>query len=349
VTHPEPIAIFYQSAAAPSVGQTKKPMKEGGYTDSGADIGFGLWERQLPLITPISSPSAVVERDWVFPDNAEGFEQAYQQGARCFWLNTVLYKAHPVTAWLGRDVSMIGQIPEAVEIVDDKFSTNASLREAGLCVASSQLISLDKPFLVSAFPVVLKPVRGRGSQGVSIVHSAEELSHRLRLLTEAQLYGSDFICEELLPGTEITITVMPPGHFVMNGVEAEQRDYWSLPPVERFQHQDGIAPYNGVVAVTANSSVMRQEQLDDPAIIHIRRECERAAALVNAKGLIRIDCRQDIAGKYHIFDLNMKPNMTGAGRPGREQQDSLVAIAARAIGWSYTDLLVGMVATRWRK
>lgn len=32
-------------------------------------------------------------------------------------------------------------------------------------------------------------------------------------------------------------------------------------------------------------------------------------------------------------------NMTGPGRPGREDQSSLTALAASALGWSYTDLL----------
>lgn len=31
--------------------------------------------------------------------------------------------------------------------------------------------------------------------------------------------------------------------------------------------------------------------------------------------------------------------MTGPGRPGREDQASLTAIAAAAIGWDYSDLL----------
>ena len=43
----------------------------------------------------------------------------------------------------------------------------------------------------------------------------------------------------------------------------------------------------------------------------------------------------------------MKPNMTGAGRAGREAEDSLTAIAARAIGWRYLDLLLNMTRQAW--
>lgn len=50
-----------------------------------------------------------------------------------------------------------------------------------------------------------------------------------------------------------------------------------------------------------------------------------------------------------MFDLNMKPNMTGPGRPGREDQDSLTLIAGRSasINWNFTDLLINMLFQAW--
>jgi D-alanine-D-alanine ligase len=55
----------------------------------------------------------------------------------------------------------------------------------------------------------------------------------------------------------------------------------------------------------------------------------------------------DRNGAWKLFDLNMQPNLTGPGRPGREEQDSLVAIAAGAIGWSYVDLLKNLLEQAW--
>jgi hypothetical protein len=49
-----------------------------------------------------------------------------------------------------------------------------------------------------------------------------------------------------------------------------------------------------------------------------------------------------------LFDANLKPNLTGAGRPGRDDQDSLTMIAARALGWSYGDLVEEILRTAWR-
>jgi len=40
-----------------------------------------------------------------------------------------------------------------------------------------------------------------------------------------------------------------------------------------------------------------------------------------------------------LFDVNMKPNITGPGRPGRETQAALTVLAAEALGWSYRDFV----------
>jgi len=62
--------------------------------------------------------------------------------------------------------------------------------------------------------------------------------------------------------------------------------------------------------------------------------------------IMRIDVRrfEDKPGsEFALFDVNMKPNMTGPGRPGREDQASLSAIAAAELGWDYQRLLREML------
>ena len=150
-----------------------------------------------------------------------------------------------------------------------------------------------------SFPAILKPVRGRGSQGVVKVNSLAHLKEvASSLLAERDTveyvggegkekeyhpppspsvisvprYGDVLILEEFLDGDELTVTVMPPGEYSSSilsgretGKEAEKEAggyiqlsmYTSLPPVLRFNHHDGVAPYNGVVAVVQNSRVLR--------------------------------------------------------------------------------------------
>ncbi|KIW03611.1 uncharacterized protein PV09_05364 [Verruconis gallopava] len=122
--------------------------------------------------------------------------------------------------------------------------------------------------------------------------------------------------------------------------------YRALPVVERVNHVDGIAPYNGVVAVTRNSRVVPEDSAayrDDASYAAVQRECERVAELLHATAPIRIDVRRaehDPSSPFMLFD-----NMTGPGRPGREDQASLTALAAEGLGWDYGTLLSHVLAS----
>ena len=105
---------------------------------------------------------------------------------------------------------------------------------------------------------------------------------------------------------------------------------------------------NGVVAVTANSQVLDAEACAAPPIHALAHACAAIFAEIGAMAPIRIDCRADRTGRFQVFDINMKPNMTGAGRPGRGDQDSLSAIAARGMRWDYADLLMAMLNCAWK-
>ena len=83
-------------------------------------------------------------------------------------------------------------------------------------------------------------------------------------------------------------------------------------------------------------------------ILEAYTQCENSAELLKIKSTIRIDCRADINGKYYLFDVNLKPNMTGPSRPQRADQDSLSSLAGRKMGWSYFDLLYNMLEQRWK-
>jgi D-alanine-D-alanine ligase len=346
----ESVAILYQADTPPAKNRIIKPMKPGGYSDSGADIGFALKQAGIDVITPVDLPDVERDLDWVFPDTRKGIADARARGATILWLNTVLFAGHPVEDVINNGMAIIGQVPRVADIYDDKLVTNELLRSNHVPIPESVLIhandvaSMSVPFI---FPVVVKPVRGRGSQGVVVVRNAADLPNVLNELFAEQRYGDAIYMEPYLPGEEITITVMPPGNYILNGKECIYEKYWSLPPVKRFNHQDGVAPYNGVVAVINNSRVLNEYELETDPIKSVCRQCERAAYLVHAKAPVRIDCRADATGTFFLFDLNMKPNMTGASRPNRIGQDSLTALAARKIGWSFTDLLLNMFRQRW--
>ena len=245
---------------------------------------------------------------------------AVQQGATHLWANTILFTSHPLQASSssvltarGSQINVVGQPPSIVEKLDDKAYLNGKLNELGtFTLPRSWLIQRSPETDASidtvlqglglpedAFPIVGKPVRGRGSYGVQVCPDYSQLkTHLASLLQESPLV----MLEEYLAGEEVTLTVMPPS--------TEYPEYWCLPPIHRFNHVDGVAPYNGTVAVTANSAVV---ELDDRNPEHepyraIMRECEQVARLIQTTAPIRIDVRQfRKGGPFALFDINMKP------------------------------------------
>ncbi|MBE9583958.1 ATP-grasp domain-containing protein [Mucilaginibacter sp. JRF] len=346
------VAVIYQTQTPPARNGIIKPMKPGGYADSGADIAYSLRKQNIDVISPADEPGTEADLDWVFPDTAEGIQAAINKGADTIWLNTVLYDGHPIEKFIDAGIAVVGQIPKQVDIFDDKLVTNELLKNNHLPIPRSVLIThnnADTFKLNFGYPVVAKPIRGRGSQGVYLVNTPTELTDILADMFSSGDYGDALYAEEFLPGTEVTITVMPPGGYVIDGEVLEKDQHWSLPPVRRFNHANGIAPYNGTVAVIHNSEVLNDSELQTEAMIQLCQQCELAAKLVQSRAPIRIDCRANAQGENFLFDLNMKPNMTGASRPHRTDQDSLTALAARKIGWSFDDLISNMLKQSWRK
>lgn len=350
---PPRIAVIYQALPPPVIDGLRKDPKPGGYSDSGADIAFCLRQAGFDIVTPQASPDPAAPFDWVFPDTREGLLAAGAAGANLIWANTVMFAGHPLEEFLSSHW-IVGQLPARQQAVDDKFATNATLYAAGLPVARSMLVaqeggkgalalaSLSADELAQqglAFPLVVKPIRGRGSQGVSRVADRDALRRAVATLLEEALFGDRVIVEQYLGGEELTLTVLP----------GQDGRPLVLPPVRRFNHADGIAPYNGTVAVTANSIALNDEECAAAPVQRLMQACADTFVRIGALAAIRIDCRADDQGNYLIFDVNMKPNMTGAGRPGRDDQDSLSAIAARAAGWSFAELLANMLAGAWRR
>lgn len=190
-----------------------------------------------------------------------------------------------------------------MENFDDKAYLNDKLRQMGYCTLPQSLLVNKSQNLtqilksVDRYPVVGKPVRGRGSHEVKVCHTRAQLEqHIVDLFVESPIV----MIEEFLAGQEATITVMPPsqGH----------TRHWSMPPVVRFNHLDDIAPYNGVVAVTVNSRVVGPDEMADESYSEAMQECERVAALIKATAPIRVDIRRFAEGsRFALFDINLKP------------------------------------------
>lgn len=283
------------------------------------------------MLTPVEGPDPANQDHWCFPDTEEGILSAISRGATHLWANTVLFAEHPLQTSKALDqfegVRVIGQPPLCADQFDDKSFTNDILRKRG-GLTLPRAWTIDDPgsgrALAAAlekviedvengggYPVVVKPVRGRGSHGVKICGDGDELaSHVASLFVESPRV----LLEQYLTGEEGTVTIMPPSS-AAPGVEGLGRrdSHWALPPVTRFNHVDGIAPYSGKVAVTVNSRAVTSAEMEaDSAYGEIMRECETVAGLLGTTAPLRIDIRRFQAGsKFALFDINMKPVSIG--------------------------------------
>lgn len=266
----------------------------------------------LNVVTPRSAADPSKDTGWCFPDTEEGIQDAIERGATHLWANTILFASHPlqVSPYLDKykdKIQVVGQPPLLVEKFDDKEFVNNRLRANGsfsmprgwtVSLSTDLRSSLQKQNL--PFPIVGKPIRGRGSQGVKVCYSLEELYDHLQSLSG---HSPTVMLEEFLSGEEATVTVMPPA--------VEVPRYWAMPVVTRFNHDNGVAPYNGVVAVTANSRTISQQEFEkDYRYIEASRQCVEVAKLMQATAPLRIDIRrynQDPGAPFALFDINMKP------------------------------------------
>lgn len=224
-------------------------------------------------------------------------------------------------------------------------------------------------------------------------------------------YGPGFMMEELLPGPEITVAVVPaeawawgvraasrrrsagqsacasvsapedaPGGVVgrmrrrmrVQGAGAPerigprgQRQYVALPPVLRgwgmSPREAGTAaagrlmPYSGDVPVCRNSVVATKasdkEAVEAAAdgLLDAMAHAKSVADALQPTAPIRIDMRGIDAwgSSFAAFDLNLKPNATWPGRPGREEQQSLLGLAVEALDESptFSEFATGLVHT----
>jgi carbamoyl-phosphate synthase large subunit len=169
--------------------------------------------------------------------------------------------------------------PEAIESCLDKYRCLTTLEEAGVPAARTVLIGgaggLDA---VDSFalPFVVKPRRGRGSRGVTIVRSGRDLS----AIFETTRGLDDYIVQEYLPGVEYTVDVLLDN----NG------RYMGSVPRERLLTDSGVSTVGRTVADADLEQVARQ-----------------AAELFGLRYIVNVQLRRDADGNPKVIEINPRP------------------------------------------
>jgi tyramine---L-glutamate ligase len=215
-------------ASSPSLLQQGRAMVQAITADFCALPGAEVWTTRDQRLPPLHPPACRVtiiagvdaERraieelaasaDWtmlIAPETANCLAQ------RCDW----------VTAAGGR---LLSPSKPVVSLTTDKHATAQWLSSRGIPVPRGVLLPRS-PFQDDlAFPLVLKPLDGCGSEGLHLVQSAAELS--------ALNYNQPLRCEEFIPGLAASVAVLcgPAGNY-------------SLPAGEQCLTADGRFTYLG--------------------------------------------------------------------------------------------------------
>jgi D-alanine-D-alanine ligase len=168
---------------------------------------------------------------------------------------------------------------------------------------------VDRVALLLGLPLVVKPVTGGSSLGLSVVTTATELPGAI---VGALSYADAVLIERFVTGTEVAVSVL---------------DGQALPPVE-ISPKDGR--YDFAARYTAGATEFHAPARLDPAIV---AACERTAieagAAIGARHLWRADMIVDAAGTPWLLEIDTCPGMT---------ETSLVPLAAEAAGIAFPDL-----------
>lgn len=167
------------------------------------------------------------------------------------------------------------------------------------------------------FPVFIKPNNGGSSVGMSKVNREEGLTKAL----EAAFHEDDeVLAEEFVSGRELTCGVIRTGNKTVAFPVTEiipKNDYFDYEAKYRKGMSEEVVP------------------ADIPE--EVSRQCREISVLLfdklNCKGVVRFDYIFD-GEKFFFLEVNTVPGLTAA---------SIVPKMARALGWSYTELISRLI------
>lgn len=177
------------------------------------------------------------------------------------------------------------------------------------------------------FPLFVKPVRGRGSAGItddSIVNTHEQLERACRLVLETMDQG--VLVEEYIQGTEVTV-----------GVIGNDDNAVVLPPLE-IEYSDGTA---------TNTYLHKQDReifhcparVDEQITEQLRQAAKAAFISLEARDFGRIDFIYDHKrGKPYALELNTFAGLQILTGEEEHLHSSYIGKMAETMGWSAAEL-----------
>ena len=192
---------------------------------------------------------------------------------------------------------------------------------SGLPVAKGMVVkSADEAESVLAAlgrDLVVKPVSDGSSIGVAKLKGAD-VNALKKAINDALALKEGALVEERICGREFTVAIIDGKALPIIEIRAPEGDY------------DYHNKYFGN-AVSYDCPA----QLDEAKTREVQLACEKAFAVLGARGWGRIDVMMRADGSFVLLELNTSPGMT---------PHSLVPMAARAVGVDYADLCLHLAS-----
>ena len=201
----------------------------------------------------------------------------------------------------------------------DKLRSKLLWQASGLPTPPCEVLRADSDFRAVAarlgLPLMVKPVNEGSSLGMSKVRAAAQLDEAYTLAVN---YDRAVIAEKFIEGSELTCGVLGSEALPLIRLETPREfyDYEAkyLAEDTRYILPCGLPP--------------AQERA-------LQQLCLRAFEALGCRGWGRVDLMLDRDGAPHLLEVNTAPGMT---------DHSLVPMAARAVGLSYEDLCLRILA-----
>jgi D-alanine-D-alanine ligase len=202
----------------------------------------------------------------------------------------------------------------------DKVKSKLLWQQLNLSTANFLMLheSSDCHGIIEKFgQVVVKPVNGGSSIGISIVADAEALK---KALAKASAYDSKVMAEKYIEGKEFSVGIL--GGEVLPIVQLKTNN-------EFFDFDAKYVAEDTQIICPAELKEAEEKELTSLALA--------AYESFGCDGLARVDFMQDRRGMFYLLELNTVPGMTG---------HSFVPIAAKQAGIDFDELLLRILQVR---
>ena len=292
------------------------------------------------------------------PDDMRLGERLRREMIDFAWLNTAgvqgIGSAGHAPAMLEMfGVPYVGHNPLNAAMLDNKHVLKRDLVLAGIPTAPfivwqpwrAPIEPLHDPRFLEAFgeycgPFVVKPVSGRASHHVDIVHDVDQLQNAVEIVFDAT--KNNVLIEAFLPGEEYCIAICGqvickqgrlkrlPGPFAFAAIERR------LDPHEHIFTSMDHRP------ITIDRVRALDPEADRSIVDSLKRLAQTIYADFDVETLIRLDVRADESGNLHILEANPKPDLSAPDK----DRTSLVCSGLRNEGMTYDDLILSLLADR---